>query len=713
MKLSSRMISSLIAYLLVVLVATQTPVSAINPIPWDLNVGPYVDTIVYKVIANQDQRILALQAGEVEMDLGMLDVSHLPTLDADPDIDYYSALRNGYGHITINCRDYPLNISGLRRAFAYAFDKERVRIDIFDGFAQDHDSLVPYVNSWCAEDDFEWHYYDDRSDIGNQILDDLGFEINNVTGFRDAPNGEPFDIVIEYPAASPEIAEGVAQIGVDALHALHIDAEMTTIVADISRLDLHGDYDMIFYAINFNDDAVDWLAYTYWSFYADIDYQNPTNFRNATYDSWRNQLLYGTTYEEVFEAASEMQKILHYNVPRLVVYQNTYIQGYRNDQFTGHVEDLGKYISGPWTMRKIQKLDSTFGGIVPVAMPNEPDSFNIFVSNSPYSTAMFDIIHPSLYKRAPDLTPWPDIVESMTIETHTDNPEVPEGHTRFTIDIIQDATWSDGVPLTAEDVAFTFVYQVESTIYGNPAASDIEDIEAALTTTPYRAIIEFSTESYWHFSNFAYDYIIPMHIFNDDVGIGYEGWNTWNPVFDPAEPNVNCGPFEFSDYEPGEFYEFRNNPNFHYQPGYTPPDTRPSISSVADFSYEVGTIGNEIEWFVTDDNPRQYAIYMNDAVREQGNWESGSIIHNVDNLAIGSYTFDLYLDDNSGNYASSSVQVTVVEDSGSTTTATDSTEQEGMTPLRIFAISVSTGSIIVILLVLVSTYRAKRFPKST
>jgi len=181
--------------LLVVLVASQTPVSAIDPPPSNLNIGPYVDKIVYKVIANQDQRILALQAGEIEMDNSFFDPVYLPQFGVDnPDIDIFSALRNGYGHITINTRDYPLNISGLRRAFAFAFDKTAVTVDIMDGFSQEHDSLVPYVNGWCVEDELEWHYYDDRADIGNQILDDLGFEISATTGFRHAPNGNPFGI---------------------------------------------------------------------------------------------------------------------------------------------------------------------------------------------------------------------------------------------------------------------------------------------------------------------------------------------------------------------------------------------------------------------------------------------------------------------------------------------------------------------------------------
>jgi ABC-type transport system substrate-binding protein len=550
-------------------------------VPADLNVGPYVDTLVYKVIANQDQRILALQAGEIEMDNSFFDPVHLPTLSADPDVDIFSALRNGYGHITINCRDAPLNESVLRRAFAFAYDKTAVTVDIMDGFSQEHDSLVPFPNGWCVEDQFTYHYYTDQSDIGNDLLDASGmFDVDPGTGFR-TYKGQPFDIQIEYASSSPEIAGGTAQIGVDALRRLHIDAE--TRAADfneyISRLDSHGDYDMVFYALNFYSNDVDWLAYEYWSEYADVEYQNPTNFANATYDGLRNQLLYGTSYEEVYAAAKAMQEILQYNVPRLVVYENTYMQGYRNDQFTGHVGDLGRYISGPWTMRKIHKIDGTFGGTVPIAISEEPDSFNIYVTNSAYSAAILSELWPSLYGFAPDLNPWPDLAESMLTETHADNAAVPEGHTRFTVDIIQNATWSDGEQITADDVAFSLTYAYESAQYGNPAGSDIGDLAAAYAPTPFRAVIEFNTESYWHFSNFAYDTIIPEHIFNDDTGIGYQGWNTWNPVFDPAEPNVNCGPYTFSDYEAGEFYELSYNPDFYYCPEHTTATTTTTTST--------------------------------------------------------------------------------------------------------------------------------------
>lgn len=57
-----------------------------SPISHDLNAGPFVDEVVFRVIANQDQRVLALQSGEIELHVGSLDSYRLETLETDPDI---------------------------------------------------------------------------------------------------------------------------------------------------------------------------------------------------------------------------------------------------------------------------------------------------------------------------------------------------------------------------------------------------------------------------------------------------------------------------------------------------------------------------------------------------------------------------------------------------------------------------------------------------
>jgi hypothetical protein len=64
-------------------------------------------------------------------------------------------------------------------------------------------------------------------------------------------------------------------------------------------------------------------------------------------------------------------------------------------------------------------------------------------------------------------------------ETNSDNPAVPEDHTRFTIDVIQNATWSYETLLTGEDVALTFTYVLESSVYGIPIATTPGDLMVA------------------------------------------------------------------------------------------------------------------------------------------------------------------------------------------------------------------------------------------
>ena len=151
--------------------------------------GPYINEVIFKVMPNQDQRILALQSGDIDLDTNCFDPVHLQTLQANPDISIFQAVNNGYFQITINCAKYPLNISGFRRAFAFAYDKTRAATEVWRGLGVEHDSIVPTCNPWCIEDQFSLNYYTAQPELGNQILDDLNFTINIGTGFREAPDG--------------------------------------------------------------------------------------------------------------------------------------------------------------------------------------------------------------------------------------------------------------------------------------------------------------------------------------------------------------------------------------------------------------------------------------------------------------------------------------------------------------------------------------------
>ena len=541
----------------------------------DLNVGPNVDKVVFKVIATEDNMILALQSGAVDIHDSFVEPTTVPIFEADPNIEVSEGvLRNGYGHIVMNNAKSPTNWTEFRRAFALAYDKTRVQSEVFQGLSQLHDSLVVYTNDlFCIEDDLPFHYYLPQVQEGNQILNDTGFGFDPVTGYRTDPNGNPIHIEVAYSPSSPAIAGGTAQIGVDALRALHISANTNQEDFNTysSNLDQHGDYDMIFYATIFYGKTLDYLVTRYGSEYADVPYQNPANFRNETIDRILDDIVTARNYQEAFDACAEFQLEMQNLVPILITYENMYLQGYRTDKFKGHIADVGRYLNSKWNMQKLIKLDDTYGGTLSVRIGQEPDTFNLFTSNSGYTSNVYSTFWSMLYDFGPDLDPYPVLAEGYTMEV------LPNGHQKFTFDIIQNATWSDGVPFTAEDAAFTFTYDMETLPLGNPSGASLAEagFVAAYAPTPYTLVVEFARESFWNFFNAALIYIIPKHIFEPGAGIGYEGWNTWNPGYNPDDPFVTLGPFKFTDMEAGEFYEVSIDPLWAYLPEdrFATPDT--------------------------------------------------------------------------------------------------------------------------------------------
>ncbi|MGV9169957.1 MAG: ABC transporter substrate-binding protein, partial [Promethearchaeia archaeon] len=508
------------------------------------------------------------------------------------------------------------------------------------------------VNPFSVENQLTYHYYEANVALGNQLLDDAGFADVDSDGYREAPNGEDFDVLIEV-AASSEVAIETGAIFADALQALNVDAtsEPTDFYEYLDRLYFHGDYDMAFVGSSFSDFDVDWLAYEYWSEYADEPYWNFPNFANATYDGWRDQLLHATQYEDVYEAAIEMQKILVYQSPMIIAYENFEISAYRTDRFEGFKNDVSGGVPGYWTNYKVHLKDSEggpFGGTFTWSNPLDVDTFNFMTSSSTYTMNVLDMLYDRLIKRdwTGDNINW--LITDYMAKTNADDPNVPAGHTRFTFNMVQNASWTDGEPLTAEDVAFSLNYYHDSP--GNPYGADLSEMTAAYAKTPYTLEVEFNTESYWHLHTIGYKPIIPKHIF---VDIGLDGWNTWDPN-PPAEEMVTSGPFYVSQHVAGEFVELSRNPShFH--------SLKPDIDSPQDIEYERFATGNSITWDPSGIAPGSYEILRNGTLVKSGAWnESSEIISiSVDGLDVETYNYTLIVYDANGNSATDSVMVTV------------------------------------------------------
>jgi ABC-type transport system substrate-binding protein len=528
--------------------------------------GPYVDKIVFKSFYEEEYPYVILNN---ELDLLPVTGDEFEMLQGAENIGTTTTRRNGYGYITINCAKYPLNITAFRRALAFAISKQAICEDAWGGMARPQDCVIPSTNPFSIEDQLLETYYEPHINLGNQLLEDAGFYVLEGEVYRRAPNGEEINIIIEGPTDN-SFATKVCTMIVDAFEALHIRSEFQpgAFYEYLARVNRHGDYDIIIFGLNFNVD-IDWLGYEFWSGYIDEPFRNKANFANDTYDSWRNQLLFSLSFEEVYEAAIEMQKILHYECPWIMIYENLEFAAYRTDKFEGFVQEPSRGINGWWTNHKVHlKLDEggPFGGTFRREF-KYPTSFNHLSVYDAYSWYTWSNLYDGLFRLDGSAIPIPWLAKSYMIETNEDNQHIPVGYTQITFDILQNATWSDGQELTADDVAFTLNFLREAR--GTSRSIGLEDVTGAYAPSKYQLVVEFDTISYWHLKNVGLKHILPKHVWSE---IGPENWNTYNPR-PMTDSMVTSGHFNITEHVEGEFIEMTYNPNFFYGLDRTPTST--------------------------------------------------------------------------------------------------------------------------------------------
>lgn len=191
-------------------------------------------------------------------------------------------------------------------------------------------------------------------------------------------------------------------------------------------------------------------------------YQEILELRNATFRDWKEQLLTASSFEKIREAAVEIQKILVYESPMIVAYNDKYLSAYRTDRFEEFVKGYHQGVESwwmPYHARFIETGGVHIGGTLAIAYPfRDVESFNFMHTMFPVPDPIVQFFYDSLFRQNPDGDAFNWFAKDYTVETHADNTRVPENHTRVTFNMIQNATWTDGEPITAEDAAFSLNY---------------------------------------------------------------------------------------------------------------------------------------------------------------------------------------------------------------------------------------------------------------
>ena len=183
------------------------------------------------------------------------------------------------------------------------------------------------------------------------------------------------------------------------------------------------------------------------------------------------------------------------------------------------------------------------GGTLRVGLLHEPDSLNPFIAQTAQSVEIFVSIYDYMFLLNKTLEPRPSLARSWT--TSTD-------HLTWTFEIADNATWSDGVKLTAADVKFTFelIQNEELTM----VLDQVRYMSSITTNGDYGLTITFESPVASVMDNLAQVPIVPEHI--------WTGMTKADIVLFTNDNPVGSGAFIFSEWTKGTTLTLNANPDY-------------------------------------------------------------------------------------------------------------------------------------------------------
>lgn len=123
----------------------------------------------------------------------------------------------------------------------------------------------------------------------------------------------------------------------------------------------------------------------------------------------------------------------------------------------------------------------------------------------------------------------------------------------ITFHLVQNATWHDGVPVTAADVKYTFEYiKATDTYFFNGYMQNVTSIETPDDYTVVFTLAEPNVALIGYLGWYG-TFIVPQHI--------YDNGQTWDENTAFMSP-IGSGPFSFSEFVQGEKIVLNANPNY-------------------------------------------------------------------------------------------------------------------------------------------------------
>ncbi|MGH3623550.1 MAG: ABC transporter substrate-binding protein [Sciscionella sp.] len=182
-----------------------------------------------------------------------------------------------------------------------------------------------------------------------------------------------------------------------------------------------------------------------------------------------------------------------------------------------------------------------------VALTQDIDSFNPFLASLQSSTEIGRLMYEFLTTYdAKDQHPVPALATKWTFS--------PDRLT-WTYTIRDDAKWSDGKPITAQDIAFTYNLMMKDKDAQEANGNFVRNFQSV--TAPNGRTLVIRTKSP-QASMLALDIpIVPEHVWSSVKNIA-----DYKNEPSPGKPVIGSGPFILTEYKAGEYVKLKANKNY-------------------------------------------------------------------------------------------------------------------------------------------------------
>lgn len=212
-------------------------------------------------------------------------------------------------------------------------------------------------------------------------------------------------------------------------------------------------------------------------------------------------------------------------------------------------------VSGVDYLQSQAEIGKFGGSLVASTIGEGPKTFNPFNTKDNISAMMSEVMYDGLLTTHPVTgQPIPKLAKSFSVNGND-----------YIIHLRHGIKWSDGKPITADDVVFTW-QNIIFDGFGNTSTRDSIIIDGKLPTVKKidDYTVEFKTpQPFAPFIRMLSTSIAPKHIFEPAVKKGKEYFETFLSTNIDPKILVTSGAFKLKEYVPAQRVVFERNPNYY------------------------------------------------------------------------------------------------------------------------------------------------------